>query len=268
MALALLLIGAEAAGPATTDELHRLEARFEERLSALQSQMDLLRQENAELRQGRGGARTAADEGGRRLSQEGRRLNPASQRIMWHNGMLHRFDVPNTCGLDADLHKSDEPLMIQRSRDGNLTMLYGSTGVAMQTTAPIEVTHPSGCASKTLTLDGDVEIVGTLKDNIGAEITGVRQKTLQADDWTDSGSDISLTADGSYHDFPNLLESVTLTYPATVLATYHIAWYRPAGATYNILNTQMQIKTDSGGWAEIRNARCTQGHSVGTDKAA
>ena len=78
MALALLLIGAEAAGPATTDELHRLEARFEERLSALQSQMDLLRQENAELRQG-GGGRTAAGEGGRRLSQEGRRLNPASQ---------------------------------------------------------------------------------------------------------------------------------------------------------------------------------------------
>ena len=162
MALALLLIGAEAAGPATTDELHRLEARFEERLSALQSQMDLLRQENAELRQGRGGARTAADEGGRRLSQEGRRLNPASQRIMWHNGMLHRFDVPNTCGLDANLHKSDGPLMIQRSPDGNLTMLYDSTGVAMQTTAPIEVTHPSGCASKTLTLDGDVEIVGGL----------------------------------------------------------------------------------------------------------
>ena len=56
MALALLLIGAEAAGPATTDELHRLEARFEERLSALQSQMDLLRQENAELRQGGGWA--------------------------------------------------------------------------------------------------------------------------------------------------------------------------------------------------------------------
>merc|ERR1719197_717513 len=157
------------AGAVTDADLQQLEAKFEQRLAAMQSQMDLLRQENAELRQGRAplGMDSTRDSRGRGLAgSEGRRLNPASQRIMWHNALLHRFDDPNTCGLDANLHKSDGPLMIQRSQDGNLTMLYDSTGVAMQTTAPIEVTHPSGCASKTLTLDGDVEIVGTLKDNI------------------------------------------------------------------------------------------------------
>ena len=202
MALALLLIGAEASGPATTDELHRLEARFEARLSALQSQVDLLRQENSELRRGAGG-RTAAGEGGWRLSQEGRRLNPASQRIMWHNGMLHRFDEPDTCGLDAELHSSDGPLMIQRSPDGNLTMLYGSTGVAMQTTAPIEVTHPSGCATKTLTLDGDVEIGGGLTVGLPTCIK------VQVGTGTSMDGDMTLS----------VRDSLTPDYPGRVVTT-------------------------------------------------
>ena len=150
---------------AVTDaDLQQLEVKFEQRLAALQSQVDSLRQENMELRQGTRDVGAAAGEGGRWFSEGRRRLDspPASQRTIWHNGMLHCFDVPSTCGLNAELHTSDGPLMIQRSEDGNLTMLYDTTGVAMETTAPIKVTHPSGCASKTLTLDGDVEILGGL----------------------------------------------------------------------------------------------------------
>jgi len=169
---------------AVTDaDLQQLEVKFEQRLAALQSQVDSLRQENMELRQGTRDVGAAAGEGGRWFSEGRRRLDspPASQRTIWHNGMLHCFDVPSTCGLNAELHTSDGPLMIQRSEDGNLTMLYDTTGVAMETTAPIKVTHPSGCESKTLTLDGDVEIVGGLDvdsesvvvggSNVGQELT-------------------------------------------------------------------------------------------------
>ena len=95
---------------------------------------------------------------------EGRRLNPATQRTMWHNGFLHRFDVPDStgCGLQINLHTSSEPLMIRRDPDGNLSMVYDSTGVAFTTDAPMEVTHPSGCATKTLTANADVEVIGGL----------------------------------------------------------------------------------------------------------
>jgi hypothetical protein len=151
----------------TDADLQQLEAKFEQRLAALQSQVDLLRQENAELRQGRGpppGGDSSADSMGRDLAgTAGRRLNPANQRMMWHNGFLHRFDDPVStgCGLEANLHTSSEPLMIRRDPDGNLTMKY-STGVAFITNAPMEVTHPSGCAAKTLTANADVEVIGKL----------------------------------------------------------------------------------------------------------
>ena len=172
--MALALFATAFAGAVADADLQQLEAKFEQRLAALQSQVDLLRQENVELRQGRGplpGRDSTADSMGRGLAgSEGRRLNPATQRTMWHNGFLHRFDVPDStgCGLQINLHTSSEPLMIRRDPDGNLSMVYDSTGVAFTTDAPMEVTHPSGCATKTLTANADVEVIGglTVGDNV------------------------------------------------------------------------------------------------------
>lgn len=162
MALALFAF----AGAVTDADLQQLEARLGQQLATLQSQVDLLRRENAELRQGRAplGRDSTRDIMGSGLAgSEGRRLSPATQRTMWHNGFLHRFDVPASsgCGLEADLHTSSEPLMIRRGQDGNLTMQY-STGAAFITNAPVEVTHPSGCATKTLTANAHVEVTGDL----------------------------------------------------------------------------------------------------------
>ena len=100
---------------------------------------------------------------------------PPTERTMWHQSILHKFAVPNSvgCGLDAELHTDIEPLAVSRDPGGNLTIGY-SAGVAVSTPSPFTLTHHSGCASSTLSLQLDTVILGILTVNgidVGAALT-------------------------------------------------------------------------------------------------
>ena len=96
-------------------------------------------------------------------------------RTMWHESILHQFEVPASagCGLEAELHSATEPLTVRRDRGGNLTMEYRA-GVAFSTPAPFTLTHHSGCASRTLSLQLNTVALGSLTVNgvdVGAALT-------------------------------------------------------------------------------------------------
>ena len=103
--------------------------------------------------------------------RSGRRLDgdpPATQRKTWHHSILHSFDDPSSCGLNAELNSDQTgPLDITRTSDGNVSMGYGGAVSATQPAA-FELNHPANCRTATLTsnhpldVSGDLTVIGSL----------------------------------------------------------------------------------------------------------
>jgi hypothetical protein len=118
----------------------------------------------------------------RPLPAEGRRLSgaPATQKTAWHGSVLHTFDEPTTCGLEADLHSATHgPLKIKRSDDA---LNFGYASTAFNISAPLTVTHARGCNGTTVVVNGALSASATtfsLQANLYENLRGTTLSAVQ-----------------------------------------------------------------------------------------
>ena len=153
---------------AATDQLDDLSALVKAQGRLLEQMQQQIRSLELAVLQGRA---QGADELISAPGRPGRRLDgdpPATQRKTWHHSILHSFDDPSSCGLNAELNSDQTgPLDITRTSDGNVSMGYGGAVSATQPAA-FELNHPANCRTATLTsnhplvVSGDLTVIGSL----------------------------------------------------------------------------------------------------------
>ena len=159
---------------AATDQLDDLSALVKAQGRLLEQMQQQIRSLELAVLQGRA---QGADELISAPGRPGRRLDgdpPATQRKTWHHSILHSFDDPSSCGLNAELNSDQTgPLDITRTSDGNVSMGYGGAVSATQPAA-FALNHPANCRTATLTsnhpldvsgdlhVDGDLTVIGSL----------------------------------------------------------------------------------------------------------
>ena len=153
---------------AATDQLDDLSALVQAQGRLLEQMQQQIQSLELAVLQGRA---QGADELISAPGRSGRRLDgdpPATQRKTWHHSILHSFDDPSSCGLNAELNSDQTgPLDITRTSDGNVSMGYGGAVSATQPAA-FELNHPANCRTATLTsnhpldVSGDLTVIGSL----------------------------------------------------------------------------------------------------------
>ena len=197
----------------------------------------------------------------------GRRLSaPASQRKTWHHSIVHSFDDPSSCGLNAELNSDQTgPLDITRTSEGNVSMGYGGAVSATQPAA-FELNHPANCRTATLTsnhplvVSGDLTVDGPL--TLGGSTVYSSPKRLFRFDHPPAASENTFTHTGgngtTWSDVVGMTHTLNLTETNNLLLVhYQFSFGAPAATTSSFLACRLMV-----GGTEQTSARSINGNGL------
>ena len=251
---------------AATDQLDDLSALVKAQGRLLEQMQQQIRSLELAVLQGRA---QGADELISAPGRPGRRLDgdpPATQRKTWHHSILHSFDDPSSCGLNAELNSDQTgPLDITRTSDGNVSMGYGGAVSATQPAA-FELNHPANCRTATLTsnhplvVSGDLTVDGPL--TLGGNTVYSSPKRLFRFDHPPAASENTFTHTGgsgtTWSDVVGMTHTLNLTETSNLLLVhYQFSFGAPAATSSSFLACRLMV-----GGTEQTSARSINGNGL------
>ena len=251
---------------AATDQLDDLSALVKAQGRLLEQMQQQIRSLELAVLQGRA---QGADELISAPGRPGRRLDgdpPATQRKTWHHSILHSFDDPSSCGLNAELNSDQTgPLDITRTSDGNVSMGYGGAVSATQPAA-FELNHPANCRTATLTsnhplvVSGDLTVDGPL--TLGGNTVYSSPKRLFRFDHPPAASENTFTHTGgtgtTWSDVVGMTHTLNLTETSNLLLVhYQFSFGAPAATNSSFLACRLMV-----GGTEQTSARSINGNGL------
>ena len=251
---------------AATDQLDDLSALVKAQADLLEQMQQQIRSLELAVLQGRA---QGADELISAPGRPGRRLDgdpPATQRKTWHHSILHSFDDPSSCGLNAELNSDQTgPLDITRTSEGNVSMGYGGAVSATQPAA-FELNHPANCRTATLTsnhplvVSGDLTVDGPL--TLGGNTVYSSPKRLFRFDHPPAASENTFTHTGgsgtTWSDVVGMTHTPNLTETSNLLLVhYQFSFGAPAATSSSFLACRLMV-----GGTEQTSARSINGNGL------